>query len=70
MYYNNFLFTGIPVTTDSDNLEGQVVSLICLLSDPKLKTAQALDAVGPKAYEDLVKDGFTKYTAPSSAKPC
>lgn len=62
------MLIGIPVTAASDNLMGTVVSLICLLSDPKLKAPQkVIDAVGPKAYEDLVKEGFTSYVSPSSA---
>ena len=50
----------------SDDLKGQMVSLICLLCDGKLRDPKFIDVVGPKAYPDLVKDGFTSYVNPSS----
>ena len=57
---------GLPITASSKDLEKTSVSLICLLSDPKLKAPQVIDALGPKAYPDLVSDGFTSYVKPTS----
>ena len=60
------LCIGFPVTASTKDLKGTPVSLICLLSDPKLKAPHIIDALGPKAYIDLVDDGFTSYVNPSS----
>ena len=60
------LCIGFPVTASTKNLEGTPVSLICLLSDLKLKAPHVIDALGPKAYPDLVDEGYTDYVSPSS----
>lgn len=60
------IHAGLPVLASAKDLEGKVVALICILSDPKLKAAQVIDAVGPNAYKDLSDEGFTSYVSPSS----
>ena len=61
-----YVYLGLPVTASSKDLVGTPVSLICLLSDPKLKAPEVIDSLGPKAYIDLVDEGYTDYVKPSS----
>ena len=45
-----FSSLGAPYTSSNKDLKGKMVALLGILADPKMKTREAMEMVGPQAF--------------------